>query len=101
MTIQSPVMCQVDDCDRQAAASVRREDLPGPIQLCFTHTEDFRMNGAAWKVSWGSAESGPISVRAAPVAAVGRSPAASVESPAPGAAAWARLKSRLSRRRQA
>lgn len=47
MTVGVPVMCRVDGCGLRAVASVVREDLPGPIQLCATHTEDFRMNGAA------------------------------------------------------
>jgi hypothetical protein len=95
------VTCQVDGCDRLAAASVRGDDMPGPIRLCFTHTEDFRMNASAWKVTWDPAGSGPVSVRAAPVAAVGRAAGSAAPSagPVPGDAAWARVRSRLPKRR--
>ena len=93
-------MCQVDDCQRRAAASVLREDLPGTMQLCFTHTEDFRMNGSAWTVNWSPTESGPISVRAAPVGTVGRDPLVPWEGQTAGPGAWGRLRTRLPGRRR-
>ncbi len=88
-------MCRVDGCGRRAAASVVREDLPGPIQMCATHTEDFRMNGAAWTVTWSAGGSCPISVQAAPSAPVGRSTLAVAAEPVSRASRWASLKSRL------
>lgn len=100
MTVESPVMCRVDGCGRRAAASVVRDDLPGPMQLCATHTEDFRMNGAAWTVTWSAGESRPISVQAAPAAAVGRSSLAVVSGPVSRASGWAKLKARLWERRE-
>lgn len=93
-------MCRVDGCGRRAAASVVREDLPGPIQLCATHTEDFRMNGAAWTVTWSAAESRPITVRAAPAAPVGRSSLDVASEPVAGTSGWGRMKTRLSDRRK-
>jgi hypothetical protein len=41
VTVEPPVMCRVDKCKRRAAASVAREHVPGPIQLCAIHTEGF------------------------------------------------------------
>lgn len=64
--------CRVDDCDRRAAASMIRETLPGPLPLCASHSEDFRMNSADWMVCWEQTLPEPTSVKAAPVAAVGR-----------------------------
>jgi hypothetical protein len=93
-------MCRVDGCGRRAAASVVRADLPGPIQLCATHTEDFRMNGAGWTVTWSADGSRPTSVQAAPAAPVGRSSldtASETVSRTPG---WAKLKARLWDRRE-
>lgn len=100
MTVESPVMCGVDGCGRRAAASVVREDLPGPIQLCATHTEDFRMNGAAWTVTWSVGEPGPISVRPAPAAPVGRSSLDTGSEPLPRASGWGKLMARLWGRRE-
>ena len=92
-------MCRVDGCWRRAVASVVREDLPGPIQLCATHTEDFRMNGAAWTVTWSAGGSHPVSVQAAPAAPVGRSSFATASGPVSRASGWAKLKARLWERR--
>ncbi len=99
MTDESLVICRVDGCSRRAA-SVVSDDLPGPIQLCATHTEDFRMNGAAWTVTWNADGSRPTSVRAAPAGLVGRGPLASVGDPALRESGWAKLKTRLSERRE-
>jgi hypothetical protein len=44
--------CRVGDCDRWAAASVMRDDLPGPLRLCATHTENFRLSNVGWKINW-------------------------------------------------
>ncbi len=93
-------MCRVDGCGRRAAASVVRDDLPGPIQLCATHTEDFRMNGAAWTVTWSAGGSCPISVQAAPPAPVGRSSLAITGGPVSREPRWAKLKTRLWERRE-
>ena len=99
MTVESPVMCRVDMCERRAAASVVREDLPGPIQLCATHTEDFRMNGAAWTVTWSPGATLPISVRAAPAAPVGRNSwGAASGPPVSRLRGWAKWRTRLSGR---
>jgi len=65
--------CRVDGCDRRAAASVVRDSLPGPLPLCLTHTEDFRMNNAGWTIIWENSSAEPTSVTAAAVAAVGHS----------------------------
>ncbi|MDE3203585.1 MAG: hypothetical protein KGQ66_05120 [Acidobacteriota bacterium] len=99
MTDQAPSGCQVDGCDRRAAASLRRDDLPGPVRLCFTHTEDFRMNGPAWTVIWGSSEHGPVSVVPAPAAAVGRAPGVAADRSTSEAPAWTKVRSRLTRRK--
>jgi hypothetical protein len=66
--------CRVDDCDLRAAASVIRENLPGPLPLCATHTEAFRMNSAGWSVNWEEALAEPTSVKVAAAAPVGRNP---------------------------
>jgi len=66
-------VCLVDGCDRRAVASVTREDLPAALPLCATHTEDFRMNGARWKIAWERASAAPASVVAAEPLPVGRS----------------------------
>ena len=77
--------CRVDDCDRRAAASIVRDSLPGPLPLCATHTEDFRMHNAGWTIIWENGSAAPTSVKAAAVAPVGRSgdprPADVVQSP--------------------
>lgn len=70
-------MCWVDECDRRAAASVARDDWPGPLQLCARHTEDSRLNGERWTVTWDSVAATPSVVRPAPLAAVGREPSGS------------------------
>ena len=102
MTADSPVMCQVDGCERRAAASVAvGADLPGPIQLCATHTEDFRMNGTAWTVTWSAGESRPISVQAAPAAPVGRTSMVTPKDTVSRVSGWAKLKARLGDRREA
>lgn len=64
--------CRVDDCDRRAAASIIRDNFPGPLPLCATHTEDFRLNGAAWVVTWDQMMAEPTSVKAAQPSQVGR-----------------------------
>jgi hypothetical protein len=64
--------CRVDLCDRRAAASIIRDNLPGPLPLCATHTEDFRMNGAGWIVTWDRTSAEPKSVKVAEPPAVGR-----------------------------
>lgn len=61
--------CRVDDCDRRAGASVIQDSLPGPLPLCATHTEDFRMNSSGWTISWENLSADPASVKAAAVAA--------------------------------
>lgn len=94
MTFESPVMCGVNGCGRRAAASVVREDLPGPIRLCATHTEDFRMNGVAWTITWSVGETGPISVQTAPARPVGRSSLDAPSEPASRPSAWAKMKTR-------
>ena len=76
--------CRVDDCARQAAASVVRDDLPGPMRLCATHTEDFRINGGRWNMTWDPFAETPISVRPPPQPAVGRDASVvPLRSPAP------------------
>ena len=99
VTVESPVICRVDNCERRAAASVVTEHLPGPIQLCATHTEDFRMNGAAWTVTWRPGETLPVSVRAAPAGPVGRAwSGAASGAPVSRNRVWARWRTRLSGR---
>jgi hypothetical protein len=44
--------CRVSDCDRWAAASVMRDDLPGPLRLCATHTGNFRQHNVGWTINW-------------------------------------------------
>lgn len=100
MTVEPPVTCRVDGCGRRAAAAVVREDLPGPIQLCATHTEDFRMNGAAWTVTWSGGDSGPVSVQPAPAAPVGRSSLDTARAPVSRASGWAKLKTHFWDRRE-
>jgi hypothetical protein len=74
--------CRVDGCDRRAAAAIVQDSLPGPLPLCATHTEDFRMNSAGWTVKWERTLAEPTSVQAAPPTAVGRS------APNPAGVAW-------------
>jgi hypothetical protein len=93
--------CRVDDCDRNAAVSIVRDHLPGPLPLCATHTEDFRMNSEGWNIVWDQTSPEPTSVKVGVPATVGRSGA-----PAPDEMAKApdgtvqRVKSRLSLRRR-
>ena len=78
-------ICRVEGCERRAAASVTRDDLPGGLRLCATHTEDFRMNGERWTITQGVPGTPPV-VRPAPLAAVGRTspgPAAGPVTPVP------------------
>ncbi|MDQ6617754.1 MAG: hypothetical protein M3083_24130 [Actinomycetota bacterium] len=56
--------CFVSDCDRGAAASVSRPDLPGPLRLCATHTEQFRQSSDDWGITWASGAPAPASVTA-------------------------------------
>jgi hypothetical protein len=67
-----PDKCWVDGCARHAAATIVREDLPGPLRLCATHTEQFRQNSAAWNIIWERTSPEPISVRAPDATKVGR-----------------------------
>ncbi len=64
--------CRVDTCDRRAAASVVRDSFPGPLPLCATHTEDFRLNSAGWAVTWDQTMAEPTSVKAAVSSPPGR-----------------------------
>lgn len=88
-------MCRVDGCGRRAAVSVVRDDLPGPIRLCATHTEDFRMNGARWSFTWDSVAGVPASVRAAPLPPVGRGPSPTGDTPATAGASHRNVARRL------
>jgi hypothetical protein len=58
-------------------------ELPGPLQLCFAHTEQYRQNRDGWKIDWAAGASEPTSVfaptnwEAAPlIAPVSETPAA-------------------------
>jgi hypothetical protein len=90
-----PDKCRVDDCDRNAAASIVRDNLPGPLPLCATHTEDFRMNSAGWTVTWEHTLAEPTSVKTAAPTAVGRMAPGPAGAPRPNSAAAGRFKSRL------
>ena len=93
-------MCRVDKCERRAATSVVREDLPGRIQLCATHTEDFRLNGSSWTITWSPSEALPISVQAAPATPVGRGSSVTTSAKASTAPGWwGKLKTQLPGRR--
>jgi hypothetical protein len=87
--------CRVDDCDRRAAASMIRETLPGPLPLCATHSEDFRMNSPDWTVTWEQTLAEPTSVKAAPVAAVGRRSGGPARTPEPDSSPGNSLRGRL------
>jgi len=87
--------CRVDDCDRRAAASMIRENLPGPLPLCAAHTEDYRLNGSEWNIAWEQARPEPTSVSIGATAEVGRGTTASDQVPA----AVPRIKFRFSLRR--
>lgn len=56
--------CFVADCDRRAAASVMRPDLPGPLRLCATHTEQFRQSSDSWGITWPPGAAVPTTVTA-------------------------------------
>jgi hypothetical protein len=56
--------CFVTECHRGALASVSRPDLPGPLRLCATHTEQFRQSSDGWDVVWASGAPAPTSVSA-------------------------------------
>jgi hypothetical protein len=56
--------CWVAGCDRGALASVTREDLPGSLRLCATHTEQFRQSSDGWAIEWPAGQSAPTSVTA-------------------------------------
>jgi hypothetical protein len=56
--------CFVAECDRGALASVNREDLPGPLRLCATHTEQFRQSSEGWEITWPPGDPAPVSVKA-------------------------------------
>jgi hypothetical protein len=90
-----PDKCRVDGCDRRAAAAIVQDSFPGPLPLCATHTEDFRMNSAGWTVTWESTLAEPTSVKAAAPAAVGRSAANPAGAAWPHSAPAGRLRTRL------
>jgi len=54
--------CRVTECDRHAAASVHRDDFPARLQLCATHTEEFRQDSDGWRVDWEDEAPEPKSV---------------------------------------
>jgi len=56
--------CFVTECHRGALASVSRPDLPGPLRLCATHTEQFRQSSDGWGITWPSGQAIPASVTA-------------------------------------
>jgi hypothetical protein len=87
--------CRVDGCERRAAASMIRESLPGPLPLCATHTEDFRMNGAGWVVAWEHTLTEPTSVKPAAPAPVGRSASGLGSAPQSHNSKVSRVRSRL------
>jgi hypothetical protein len=68
----APDKCWVDGCARHAVAAVFRENLPGPLRLCATHTEQFRQNSAAWNIIWEPTTPEPTLVRPPDSAKVGR-----------------------------
>jgi hypothetical protein len=73
MAMKAPDQCRVDACDRTAAASVARDDLPGPLRLCATHLEDFRQNDVGWTIDWSKEVAEPVSVVIPVTASVGLS----------------------------
>ena len=89
-----PDKCRVDNCDRNAAASIVRDNLPA-LPLCATHTEDFRMNSAGWTVTWEHTLAEPTSVTTGAPMAVGRGAPGPTSAPRPPSAAAGRFKSRL------
>ncbi|MDQ1393676.1 MAG: hypothetical protein QOF30_2653 [Acidimicrobiaceae bacterium] len=56
--------CFVSECDRRAAASVSRPDLPGSLRLCATHTEQFRQSSDGWGITWPAGAPTPTTVTA-------------------------------------
>ena len=92
--------CRVDECDRNAASTIVRDSLPGPLPLCLTHTEDFRMNGAGWNIVWEHTSPEPTSVTTGAVARVGRSGPPAGEPLASSVDQAPRAKSLLSRWRK-
>jgi hypothetical protein len=56
--------CFVTECTRGALASVTRPDLPGPLRLCATHTEQFRQSSEGWAITWPPGAPAPASVTA-------------------------------------
>jgi hypothetical protein len=56
--------CFVSGGDRGALASVTRQDLPGPLRLCATHTEQFRQSSEGWGITWASGAPAPTTVTA-------------------------------------
>jgi hypothetical protein len=56
--------CWVAGCDRGSAASVTRDDLPGSLRLCATHTEQFRQSSEGWVIAWPAGTPAPTSVTA-------------------------------------
>jgi hypothetical protein len=91
--------CRVDGCDRNAASSMIRESLPGPLRLCAAHTEEFRLNSPGWDIVWEASAPDPSSVRApvaTPVGHVGPRPAEVTQAVA---GTVQRVKERLSLRR--
>jgi hypothetical protein len=83
MAMKAPDQCRVDGCDRAAAASVARDDLPGPLRLCATHLEDFRQNDVGWKIDWSKEVAEPTSVVIPVMATVGLSGPAAVHTTEP------------------
>jgi hypothetical protein len=92
--------CRVDECDRNAASSIIRDHLPGPLPLCLTHTEDFRMNGEAWTIVWERTAPEPSSVTIAPLAPTGHSGPRPADAVAASTGVVPGLRSRLSMRRK-
>jgi hypothetical protein len=58
---QSP-KCRVGGCPRNEAATIIGEELPGPLKLCFAHTEQYRQNSEGWKIDWDAGAPEPTSV---------------------------------------
>ena len=56
--------CFEAGCDRRIAASVTRDDLPGPLRLCATHTEQFRQSSDGWAITWAPGDPVPAAVTA-------------------------------------
>jgi hypothetical protein len=58
---QSP-KCRVGGCPRNEAATIIEDEFPGPLQLCFAHTEQYRQNREGWKIDWDAGAAEPTSV---------------------------------------